>query len=259
MRSLFVILSVWCAFTGTFAQKSPEGRRLIRCVIRNNNDYDRLNFRNCTFIIEYNGLQLPEVKGNVKFVRDSAIQISIVPAFGIEAGRILLTRDSIFIINRLSKWYIRESWKDAGLEDLKKLKMSELQDIFLGELPSRSRWLLRKDSVYKLNEVERAYQVRTGKSDWHIQTVLNNSSKKLVYLNGNRSTTEKFGINYIRGNDWDESSGELNLKGTVILLGYSLRGSIRLSNGSEDRVFRVGAGIGQGYSRKSFNSLKKGK
>jgi hypothetical protein len=248
---------VFCVCSFSYAQKSTEGRKLIRSVIRKNADYDRLYFRNCLFSLKYNELEMPEVKGNIKIVRDSAIQITVVPAFGIEAGRILLTKDSIFVINRLNKWFIAESWEDAKLEDFNRLKMKELQDVFLGSLPSRARWLMKKDSMYRINETERAYRMNTGSSGWNILTILDNRKKQLSAIIARRSVNENFFISYIPEKEMDGRLSKLLVKGEIELNGYHVKGSIRMGGASEDKGFRLGAKVGNGYTRKSLNGYIK--
>ncbi len=44
-------------------------------------------------------------KGQIRIRRDSAIWVSFSPALGIEMARMLITRDSVFFLNRISKNY----------------------------------------------------------------------------------------------------------------------------------------------------------
>ena len=50
--------------------------------------------------------------GNIKMKRDQAIQISLTK-FGIEGVRVVFTPDSILFINKLSKTYLRTSFREA--------------------------------------------------------------------------------------------------------------------------------------------------
>ncbi|MFN8206807.1 MAG: DUF4292 domain-containing protein [Bacteroidales bacterium] len=256
MKILKLIVLICFGSQLLIAQKAPEGRRLLRKVIRNNVDYQRLNFKNCLFAVEYNGMELPEVKGNIKFVKDSAIQISVVPAFGIEAGRILITRDSVFVVNRINKWYLAESWESADMEGLKKLKMKELEDIFLGNLPSRSRWLIRRDSLYKINDKERAFRVNTGKSGWIVNLVVNNSGSELTGISAVNGTKNTAHLNYLRRYRENRKLNEVKLNGELVLEGLMVKGKITMKDPVEDTNFRIGAQVGRKYVRKSFSSLK---
>ena len=44
-------------------------------------------------------------KGSIRVVRDSAVWMSIAPAFGVELARVLITRDSIRFLDRVHKQY----------------------------------------------------------------------------------------------------------------------------------------------------------
>lgn len=66
----------------------------------------------------------------MRMVRDDAIYISLRPLLGIEAGRLLIKGDSLFVINKLQKLYLAEkvSLLTAGVP----ATVSMMQDMFLG-------------------------------------------------------------------------------------------------------------------------------
>ena len=66
----------------------------------------------------------------VRMVRDKDIYISLRPALGIEVGKLLITADSIYALDKVHKRYIAEkvSMLTAGVP----VTVSEVQDIFLG-------------------------------------------------------------------------------------------------------------------------------
>ena len=66
----------------------------------------------------------------VRMVRDQAILFSIRPLLGIEAGKLLITADSIYAIDKIHKRLIAEkvSLLTAGIP----VTVSDVQDIFLG-------------------------------------------------------------------------------------------------------------------------------
>ena len=66
----------------------------------------------------------------VRMVRDKDIYISLRPMLGIEVGKLLITGDSIFVVDKLHKRYIAEkvSLLTAGIP----VTVSDVQDIFLG-------------------------------------------------------------------------------------------------------------------------------
>ncbi|MBO4870524.1 MAG: DUF4292 domain-containing protein [Muribaculaceae bacterium] len=66
----------------------------------------------------------------MRMVRDEVIYISLRPLLGIEAGRLLIKGDSLFVINKLQKLYIAEkvSLLTAGVP----ATVGMMQDMFLG-------------------------------------------------------------------------------------------------------------------------------
>ena len=66
----------------------------------------------------------------VRMVRDEAIFISLRPMLGIEVGRLLITADSLYAVDKLHKRYIAE--KVSILTSGIPVTVSDMQDIFLG-------------------------------------------------------------------------------------------------------------------------------
>ncbi|MBQ7690977.1 MAG: DUF4292 domain-containing protein [Muribaculaceae bacterium] len=66
----------------------------------------------------------------VRMVRDEALYISLRPLLGIEAGRLIIRGDSLYVINKLQKQYLAEkvSVLTAGIP----ATVGMMQDMFLG-------------------------------------------------------------------------------------------------------------------------------
>ena len=66
----------------------------------------------------------------VRMVRDQAIYISLRPLLGIEVGKLLITADSVYAVDKMHKRYVAEkvSLLTAGIP----VTVSDVQDIFLG-------------------------------------------------------------------------------------------------------------------------------
>ena len=66
----------------------------------------------------------------VRMVRDQAIYISLRPVLGIEVGKLLITADSLYAVDKVHKRYVAEkvSLLTAGIP----VTVSDVQDIFLG-------------------------------------------------------------------------------------------------------------------------------
>ncbi len=66
----------------------------------------------------------------VRMVRDQAIFISLRPMLGIEAGKLVITADSLYAVDKIHKRYIAE--KVSILTSGIPVTVSDVQDIFLG-------------------------------------------------------------------------------------------------------------------------------
>ena len=66
----------------------------------------------------------------VRMVRDKAIFISLRPVLGIEVGKLLITADSLYAVDKVHKRYIAE--KVSILTSGIPVTVSDVQDIFLG-------------------------------------------------------------------------------------------------------------------------------
>ncbi len=66
----------------------------------------------------------------VRMVRDEAIFISLRPVLGIEVGKLLITADSLYAVDKVHKRYIAE--KVSILTSGIPVTVSEVQDMFLG-------------------------------------------------------------------------------------------------------------------------------
>ena len=66
----------------------------------------------------------------VRMIRDEAIYISLRPVLGIEVGKLLITADSLYAVDKVHKRYIAE--KVSILTSGIPVTVSDVQDIFLG-------------------------------------------------------------------------------------------------------------------------------
>jgi len=53
--------------------------------------------------------QKTKLNGQLRIRKDSVIWLSVSPALGIEVGRMMITRDSVFLLDRMNNRYMRES------------------------------------------------------------------------------------------------------------------------------------------------------
>ncbi len=73
-----------------------------------------------------------DVNLQVRMERDKAIWISATAIFGIEAGRLLLTADSVFLINNLERTYLSEPISFFANYLAVEPSLNQIQDIMLG-------------------------------------------------------------------------------------------------------------------------------
>lgn len=71
-------------------------------------------------------------KSSIRMRKDSAIWISITPALGIEMARVLITKDTIKVINRLAKEYFIGDYAYINKKFNVDLVFEDIQSILLG-------------------------------------------------------------------------------------------------------------------------------
>ena len=86
----------------------------------------------------------------VRMVRDQAIYISLRPMLGIEVGKLIITADSLYAIDKVHKRYIAE--KVSILTSGIPVTVSDVQDIFLGR-----PCIIGKGTLSQANKSEMTY------------------------------------------------------------------------------------------------------
>lgn len=80
-----------------------------------------------------------EVNIQIRMLKDEAIWISATALLGLEVGRVLLTPDSIWVINRLESVYYKDRYR-AGYKWLgEELGFQDLQNLMIGNPPEASQ------------------------------------------------------------------------------------------------------------------------
>jgi hypothetical protein len=90
----------------------------------------------------------------IRIKKDSAIWMSITPALGIEVMRVLMTNDSIYVIDRLNKTFYKKGYDFFKSFSSVPVTFQTLQNIFYGHplyLPDSSFSVLKKDSFYTVS------------------------------------------------------------------------------------------------------------
>lgn len=108
---------------------------VVRSVLANLN-MNRIDFRtfSAKLNVDYQGGdgKKYDVNANIKMYRDSAIWISVNAILGIEAMRVLITKDSVKLLNKLNKTYTARSVDYLQEVTALPLSLSTLQNLVIG-------------------------------------------------------------------------------------------------------------------------------
>jgi hypothetical protein len=116
--------------TGKVATEPRTAQFLVKKLqSRHLDDVERMSAQTRIFV-EGDG-QSMSANANIVWVRDSAIWLN-VKKFGLEAARVLVTPDSVFMINRLSKTWYSKSLESLQAEYQLPAGFDLLQDFLLG-------------------------------------------------------------------------------------------------------------------------------
>lgn len=106
-------------------------REALQQVAANRIDYQTFSAK---VAIDYKGTEGKEygVNANIKMYRDSAIWISANAILGIEAMRVLVTKDSVKLLNKLEKVYTARSIEFLQEVTSLPLNLATLQEMIIG-------------------------------------------------------------------------------------------------------------------------------
>lgn len=122
----------------------------------------------------------------IRIKQDSAIWMSITPVLGIEMVRILIRKDSVFMINRLKKEYYAGSFdlikKQLGLSVNYKL----VEKLLIGDIP------LKSTSSQKLTKTSTHYVLEQLLKDFTIVNNIQKANSRLdkIEINGKEEDIE---------------------------------------------------------------------
>ncbi len=140
-RSKKVVVNNTTDIVNVEVKPSGDVLKSVDSIQSHYSDYKTLSLK---FTSEYlEGEKSMEIKGLMKIKRDSFIWISIRPALGIELARILLTTDSVKIVDRINQEYFLGDYSFFEKKMNVKLNYSLVQAILTDEF-----------TVYPYKEVE---------------------------------------------------------------------------------------------------------
>lgn len=150
-----------------------ERRHTMDAVAENRLQFNTFNGRAKSRVV-INGDSY-DATANVRIERDKAIWISVTAIMGIEAGRVLITPDSIKVINRLQGRYISRPFEYLYQFMGRDLDFSSLQDLLMGNVihqainEETAVWALPAGNVLRGEAGELLYSVQI---DDHFRAVL---------------------------------------------------------------------------------------
>lgn len=158
-KILFLTLSCLVLFV-TSCKKGPSKSVMSDKVL--NNDF-KFNYFSTKARVDYiDSEQNISTPIQIRIKQDSAIWMSVTPALGIEMVRILIRKDSVFMINRLKKEYYAGSFdlikQQLGLSVNYKL----VEKLLIGDIPLKStssQKLTKTDSHYILEQLLKDFTI----------------------------------------------------------------------------------------------------
>ena len=124
---------------------------------------------------------------NFRIRKDSIIWLSITPGLGIEIARALITRDRIFVLDKLNRKYHQYNFIDLSRQYGFEFSFDLIQSIALGNLviPYANEKLIKTPSHFSY---------RTQKGNYNFQSYIGTSSMKLekVYVTDDFSKKHHF-------------------------------------------------------------------
>ena len=101
---------------------------------------------------ESNGSSLNDLSGQLRIRRDSIVWLSVTAALGVEVGRIKVSNDSVWMINRLEKTFLAESLDSLSAQVGMPLSLPWIQTLLLdnneGVPPVENQIVLLKNFAF---------------------------------------------------------------------------------------------------------------
>ena len=177
-------------------------KNVIRNYLAANLDYQTFSGK-AAASVDFPGLNY-DVTANIRMEKSKKIWVSITAMFGIEAARVLITPDSVQIMNKLQRQYISKPFSYLYQFASKELTFDQVQDLFLGNV---SQGLLADwKAVSEISQDGNQMQLNGKKSDLNFQYLMNANSKpsfaKIDQPNKNQKIETTYG-------QYDNSAGQL--------------------------------------------------
>ena len=114
--------------------------------VDNYNSIQRVWFKKFSGKYETDG-KIQKFKGNIRLVKDSLIILGLSSNMGIEGFRVMLRKDSIFVLNRLKSTYYAGNVSELGRGRLRIMNFHVLQDLLLANAQGLFRLDVKPESL----------------------------------------------------------------------------------------------------------------
>ena len=126
--------------------------------------HKRLNFSSFSSRLNLTvstGTKTISSKGNLRIVKDEAIQLSVQPLFGIEMFRLYVEPDYLLVLDRMNKRYVKESFDDIKGTSPIGFDFYSLQSLFSNSLfiPEQSNVSASDYRRFKFSETQENYHL----------------------------------------------------------------------------------------------------
>ena len=157
--AIFFILCSCSTNKSTSSLRTLSANHIIREVEDNRFEFDNLDTK---FNVRLEGNNIG-LKGQLKMKNDSVIWISLSLKLGIEVARVMITEDSVKLINRTNKTYFVES-VDKFQERLpSEVTIGLIQDLLVG-----NDILVSKNDKFKVTIDDNSYKLESDKNTFWI-------------------------------------------------------------------------------------------
>lgn len=149
---------------------------------------------------------------NIRMKKDSVIWFSVSPSIGIEATRIMITKDTAIVINRLEKEYYVFNFEEISRYFNFKIDFDLIQSVLLGNLvkPIDDQTKVAKENNYFL------IKQKSGPLD--LQSYVLTDNKKIETVLINEDATNNFMT--LKYSDYKESGAYLFARACLVNLTY---------------------------------------
>lgn len=194
----------------------------------------------------------------VRMLRDQAIYISLRPVLGIEVGKLIITADSLYAVDKVHKRYIAEkvSLLTSGIP----VTVKEVQDIFLGRPFIIGKGTLGKENKEGMNVTQEGKATSLSPSEHYKgygYTFTFDKSNRITSLDivPEGSTTPAYQVKYsdVRSTTTGPIAHDINASANIEKKKMAI--SLSYKNIEWNGKVKIDMGIPGNYSRMSARDL----